>query len=116
MKRARGPLLILAVGVVLCLLLEYWAHVRNETFVLLGNRNLSGGWEGLWSGFGGSAPDVLLITGLAGLYWHHTCHISRCLRPGRHRVDGSPWCNKHHIAARQKLAATGSAHDLGEGQ
>lgn len=116
MKRARGPLLILAVGAVLCLLLEYWAHVRNEFFVLLGNRNLAGGYEGLWSGFGGSAPDVLLITGLVGMYWHKTCHVSRCWRPGKHHVDGSPWCNKHHIAARQKLAATGSAHDLGGGQ
>jgi hypothetical protein len=113
MRRFVTPAVILAVGAVILLLIEYWSHVRNEFFVLLGSRNEAGGYYGLWSGFGGALPDVLIFTAMAGWYWHKTCHISRCWRPGRHLVDGSPWCGRHHIAARQKLAATGSAHDLG---
>lgn len=113
MSRVVQPMAILAAGAIVCLLLWYWPHVRNEAFVLIGSRDAAGGWYGTWSGFGGALPDVLLLSALAGWYVHHACHVSRCWRPGRHRVDGSPWCGKHHVGARQKLAATGSAHDLG---
>jgi hypothetical protein len=112
MRRFAAPIAILAAGTLICLLLEYWSHVRNEFFVLTGARNETGGWYGFHSGLGGAAYLSVIPAGML-LYWHHSCHVSRCLRPGRHRVDGSPWCNKHHIGARQKLAATGSAHDLG---
>jgi hypothetical protein len=113
MKRTLGLLAFLAAGVVVCLLLEYWSHVRDEFFVLAGSRDEAGGYYGLWSGFGGALPDVLIFTAMAGWYWHRTCHVQHCWRPGRHQVDGSSWCGRHHIGARQKLAATGSAHDLG---
>lgn len=106
-------LALLTAAAVVFLAAWYWPHVRNEFFVLLGNRNEAGGWYGFNSGTGGAFYMSIIPAG-ALLYWHHTCHITLCLRPGRHRVDGSPWCNRHHIAARQKLAATGSAHDIGD--
>jgi hypothetical protein len=112
MSRVVTPLVILAGGVVVCLLLWYWPHVRDEFFVLAGSRNETGGWYGFHSGIGGAAY-IAVFPAMILFYWHHTCHVARCLRPGRHRVDGTPWCNRHHIGARQKLAVTGSAHDLG---
>ena len=33
----------------------------------------------------------------------HNCHERRCWRVGRHAVDGTPWCNRHHQAARAAL-------------
>lgn len=113
MSRAVRPLVIVAAGAAICLLAWYWPHVRDEWFVLTGARDEAGGYYGLWSGFGGALPDVLIFSAMAGWYWQRTCHVPRCWRLGRHHVDGSPWCSRHHIAARQKLAVTGSAHDLG---
>lgn len=112
MRRASRLSAVLTAVAVVVLLAWYWPHVRDEFFVLLGSRDESGGWYGFNSGVAGATYIGIIPAGLL-LYWHHTCHVSNCLRPGRHRVDGSPWCNRHHLAARQKLAATGSAHDLG---
>ena len=88
--------------------------VAHWFWYITGARNEASAPYGLWSGIGGALPDVCLLTGLAAWYWHRTCHVSHCWRPGKHHVDGTPWCNRHHIAARRKLAATGSAHDLRE--
>lgn len=109
-RKARiGPLGALAV---LALLIIFWPHVRNEFFVIAGNRNETGGWYGWWSGqAGGVQPVQWVVLGLF-LYWHHTCHVDACFLPGRHLVDGTRWCNLHHLDARRRLAATGSAHDL----
>ena len=50
------------------------------------------------------------LSGIAGLSllslaYHKlrssNCHTKGCWRVGRHVVDGSPWCNRHHDAARQ---------------
>jgi len=38
-----------------------------------------------------------LVTGL----WHTlNCHQDGCWKIGRHKVDGTPWCNTHHQDAR----------------
>jgi hypothetical protein len=89
----------------------FWRHIRNEFFVLLGSRNEAGGWYGFNSGAGG-AFYMAAIPSLLLLYWHHSCHVAACFLPGRHVVDGTRWCNRHHLDARRRLAATGSAHDL----
>ena len=51
----------------------------------------------LWSGIAGLS--------LAGLIYHKVrtslCHERGCFRLSRHVVDGSPWCNRHHQAARE---------------
>lgn len=95
MKRVVGPLAILAAGTVICLLLEYWPHVRNEFFVLSGSRNEPGGWYGLWSGFGGALPDVLIFSAMAGWYWHKNCHVHHCWRVGRHPAGPYVVCRRH---------------------
>lgn len=59
----------------------------------------SGSIPALETGLGMST----LITGM----WHSVnCHEPGCLRPGKHRVDGTPWCSRHHGHARSRAGAT----------
>jgi hypothetical protein len=98
MKHSLRLLALLAAGTVICLLLWYWDQVRNEFFVIIGNRNLGGGWEGLWSGFFGAVQPSLLATGIL-LWYQHTCHHSPwCLRWGKYAVAGGIGrkCHRHH--------------------
>jgi hypothetical protein len=69
-------------------------------FTILGSRDEGGAWYGLWSGFGGALPDVLIATALAGWLWHQNCHVHHCWRIGRHPVGGTPYraCRRHHPA------------------
>ena len=98
MRRFVTPAVIVAAGVVILLLIEYWSHVRNEFFVLLGSRNESGGWYGFHSGFGGAY--YISVFPLAALfYWHHSCqHSPWCLRYGKYEVAGGlgKKCHRHH--------------------
>jgi hypothetical protein len=56
---------------------------------------------GFTSGIG---PMILTGLGMAtiitGLWHGHNCHQAGCFRVGRHRVDGTPWCDVHHDLAR----------------
>lgn len=56
---------------------------------------------GFTSGIG---PMILTGLGMAGIatgLWHgHNCHRDGCFRIGKHRVNGTPWCNLHHEQAR----------------
>lgn len=74
------------------------AFIAHWFWLISGARNESGTLYGLWSGLGGALPDIMLPIALAGWYWHHTCHVSRCWRPGRHAVDGTAYraCRRHH--------------------
>ena len=112
MRRWTIAVVVLAAITSACV--TWWPHVRDEFFILVGNRDEPGGWYGWWSGLGGALQVFTLTFGVLALYWHRTCHVSSCFLPGRHVVDGTRWCNHHHIAARRRLAATGSAHDLGQ--
>ena len=56
-------------------------------------------WGNFWSGFG---ADLSMVGAMFGLYLKHICHTTGCYRLGRHQVNGTPWCNKHHEQARQK--------------
>ena len=53
----------------------------------------------------GPGPMFLTAAGLstiiAGLWHHVNCHQDGCLRIGRHKVGGTPWCGRHHELARQ---------------
>lgn len=51
-----------------------------------------------WSGFGSRSLGAVF---LLGLYHRFNCHQSGCWRLGKHHVDGTPWCSKHHQAARK---------------
>jgi len=69
---------------------------------ILGIDDVSGRWYGFWSGFGSDISEIALLGGLYGLARKHQCHQHHCWRIGRHTVDGSPWCDRHHQAARDK--------------
>lgn len=56
-----------------------------------------------WSGFGSDLEEFAIIGAFVGVYHKHNCHDASCWRIGRHVVDGTPWCNKHHAAARQAV-------------
>jgi hypothetical protein len=96
-----------AVAVLAVALAVWWPHVRDELFIITGNRDEAGAWYGLWSGFGGALPDVLILTALAGWLYHNNCHQHRCWRVGRHPVGdtGIRVCRRHHpvLGARGKL-------------
>ena len=98
MNRVTRPLAALAAAAAVSLLALYWPHVRDEFFVLQGNRGESGGWYGWWSGFGGATQNFTLAGGALIVYRHKNCHVHRCWRLGRHPVDGTPYvtCRRHH--------------------
>lgn len=53
-----------------------------------------------WSGFLSDVGEVAIVGAVYGMLRKHMCHQGRCWRIGRHVVEGTPWCNKHHQAAR----------------
>jgi hypothetical protein len=59
-----------------------------------------------FSGSGSDLGEVTLVVAVVSFVlgaWHHVnCHESGCPRIGRHKVDGTPWCNRHHQAARDE--------------
>lgn len=89
----------------------WWPHVRNELFVIIGNRNEAGGYYGFWSGFaGGTRTFEYLAIGVL-LYWHRTCHYSvSCLRWGKYPAAGGMFrlCHHHHPDMQGKRPG----HDL----
>lgn len=56
---------------------------------------LSGNGYQFWSGIGSDLSEVTLFGALMTAYYHHNCHVKGCLRWGKHKVDGSPYCSKH---------------------
>jgi len=54
-----------------------------------------------WSGSGSDFGELTLIGLAYGAYRKHQCHNKGCWRIGRHQVDGTPWCNRHHQRARE---------------
>lgn len=53
-----------------------------------------------WSGFATQLPKPWEV--VIGALWlrHQNCHVKGCWRLGKHAVDGTPWCSKHHENAR----------------
>lgn len=72
--------------------------VLHWLWVHTGTGDEAGPWYAFWSGFGSDLGEVTLAGAAFGAYYKHRCH--GCWRIGRHTVDGTPWCNKHHQAAR----------------
>ena len=64
-------------------------------------------WEyQLESGFIPALTVVSLATLLGGAWHHVNCHQERCWRIGKHKVNGSPWCGRHHQGARERASAS----------
>lgn len=49
----------------------------------------------LESGFLPALTVLTLLGALVSLYRLHVCHYETCWHLGRHRLNGSPWCNAH---------------------
>jgi hypothetical protein len=52
------------------------------------------------SGFVPALTVLTLLTSVLSLYHIHNCHMDGCWRVGKHRVHGTPWCNRHMGKAR----------------
>jgi hypothetical protein len=77
----------------------WWPQVRDEFFVITGNRDEDGGYYGFWSGFAGGVRVFEWPVIIAVLYWHHTCHHGPwCLRWGKYPAAGGMFrlCHVHH--------------------
>jgi hypothetical protein len=74
--------------------LQHWLAIHT------GTDNEPGPYYGFWSGFGSDLGEATLLAALLGALHKHNCHTKGCWRIGRHVVDGTPWCNHHHQAAR----------------
>lgn len=74
------------------------------------------GWDGQssdnYAAWSGSLPALFTLVGLSTIIsgiWHSlNCHEPGCLRIGKHKVSGTPWCTRHHENARPEL----SEHEL----
>lgn len=81
------------------LAIAYSHQFTGEFFRIVGSRDEPGAWYGFWSGFGGSVPDIALITGATAWYVNHTCHDHpMCLRWGKYEAAGGLFklCRRHH--------------------
>lgn len=58
-------------------------------------------WEyQMWSGIVPAMTVLTLFGAVISLYHVHNCAMEGCWRIGRHRVGGTPWCNRHVVQAR----------------
>lgn len=91
-----------------------WAPVAHWITYWTGQDDEGGGHYGFNSGAGGALPDVLIVTGLAGAYWHVSCHHSGCWLPGKHPSgDGSlKLCRWHHPDLRGRKVTAEVAEEL----
>jgi hypothetical protein len=70
------------------------------------------GWDGQssdnYAAWSGSLPALFTLLGLSTIItglWHSVnCHEPGCLRIGKHKVSGTPWCGAHHEKARYRLS------------
>lgn len=103
-----------AAGVVLVII--FWRHgpqgdagLQHWLAVHTGTLNEPGPYYGFWSGFGSDIGEISIVGGMVtivlGLLHKTNCHHAGCWRIGRHHVDGTPWCNRHHEDARQRSTA-----------
>lgn len=74
--------------------------------IWLGITNASGHAYLAWSGVGSDVSELAILGAVFGGYRKHNCHEPHCWRIGRHLVDGTPWCDLHHQAARTESEAT----------
>jgi hypothetical protein len=49
----------------------------------------------LESGFVPALTVLTLLSAVTSLYHLHNCHVETCWRLGKHRINGSPYCNVH---------------------
>jgi len=84
---------------------------------VLGLDNLSGPFYGFWSGFGSDITELAILGGLVSVYLRHNCHVKRCWRIGRERVEGTTLvvCRKHHPHDAPEAHEIGGLHEEATG-
>lgn len=90
--------------IALVLLAVFWrSGVQHWLAVHTGSSNTAGAPANynFWSGFGSDVQELTMLGLVAGMWHHVNCHQASCWRIGRHKVDGTPFCNRHHEAARK---------------
>lgn len=89
----------------------------NWLITFLGIHNEAGPEYAFWSGFGGSIPDVLIITAIIGWWWHHQCGVHRCFWPARRlTAAGERACFRHHPEPRRTVHDLHRAHHEAKAQ
>ena len=104
---APAALVVLACAVI------WWPHVRDEFFVLSGDRNETGGWYGFHSGFGAIILPPLLngLVIVAVFWWHHQCGVTGCYwYAQRTTAAGDRACWHHHPQPRRTVGDIHAAH------
>lgn len=115
MSRLPRSLGLLAVVIAVPLVIWYWPHVRDEFFVLMGNRAEAGGYYGWWSGIGGATQNFTLAGGALLVYRHRNCHVHRCWRIGRHQAGPYTVCRRHMPGGAPSAEDVASAHEKAAG-
>jgi len=88
-------------GVVL--LVVFWRFgVQHWLTVHTGSSNTAGTPPNynFFSGSGSDISELAIVGAVLGAYRKSNCHQPGCWRIGRHHVDGTPWCDRHHGGAR----------------
>lgn len=68
---------------------------------ILGVYPIPAGTSAAYQFWSGIAPGVAIVGTPIALWHKHSCHSKGCLYLGRHIVDGTPYCNRHHELARR---------------
>lgn len=98
MKRALQLLLVFtATAGLVVLLFAFWYTIRHA----LGIDTQQSMAYDFVSGSGPMLVTALFSATVVTGAWHHVnCHEPGCYRLGRHKIDGTPWCNRHQEKAR----------------
>lgn len=90
-------LTVLALIVLCTVIAIWWRPMVVHLLQWMGVSDSSSRAYNLWSGFGGSVPDFMILASIVTVYRHHSCHVRRCPRLGK-AVDGTPYlaCPRHH--------------------
>jgi len=86
--------------------LLHWLAVHTGTI------DEQGSYYGFWSGFGSDIGEVTILAAVVGMWRKHACHTKGCWRIGKHTVDGTPWCTRHHQAARAAVPQVNVAAEV----
>jgi hypothetical protein len=89
--------------IALVLLAVFWRFgVQHWLAVHTGSSNTPGSPPNynFFSGFGSDLSEFTLLSIAVGAWHAVNCHEPGCPLIGRHKVDGTPFCNRHHQAAR----------------
>lgn len=102
--RNRGWLMTLAVfGISLVVFAGFWYGMFLIANVAGFNKQITPQY-GFSSGIGPMILAALGYSTLVASLWHgFNCHEQGCWAIGRHRVNGTPWCNAHHEQARTEI-------------